>query len=147
MAVPTEMTVREGARVTVAYLMVFLLNIIFQVYAKTAAIREGKKMDKKGFNRYSSENKTLLAADRVVGNFNEWGPFFLSLFWINLYFNGVAKVVPAGYAYVLFRIGYLILAANGGITRYGPRQTILLATIPMYIVLLYLLVLIVPHIK
>jgi hypothetical protein len=144
----SEDVVVQGARVTVVYLLVFLFNIAFQVYAKKKAINAAKSSEKyasSNFNRYAPSDKTLLAADRVVANYLEWAPFFLSLFWLSLYFKGLAAITP-GYTYVFFRFLYLIFAANGGITRFGPRETILIATIPMYMCLIYMLAQIIPFI-
>lgn len=145
----TEALIRDGARVVVLYAMVFIVAISYQVVAKTRAIREGQKAEKENrdakFNRYASSDSMLIGADRAVGNFLEWAPTFLTMFWLALYY-GEEKAVLPGYLYVALRFLYVVLVSQGGITRYGPRKTILFSTIPMYGVLIYFLYLVVPAI-
>ncbi len=145
----SESSVRQGARVTILYLLIFVATIIYQAIAKTKAIQQGHASELKNkdtkFNRYASNDSVLIGADRAVGNFLEWTPVFLSLFWLALYFGGERTVI-VGHAYSVCRVLYLIIVSQGGITRYGPRQTIFFATIPMYGILLYFLTLIVPAI-
>jgi hypothetical protein len=145
LAAVDDIVLRDAARVTLAYLIVFVLSIGLQVYGKVVAIKAHKKAKAEAassvsgasmpapFNRYSPTDATLLAADRVVGNFLEWAPAFLGLFWLSIVFAG--KGIEVGWLYVALRVVYAVLAVNGGLAPSGARPLIFVATVPMYCVL------------
>ena len=58
--------VKEAARVTIAYWVVFVLGILYQVVAKKLAIKDGHKKEKESgvekFNRYSSGDPSIAAS-------------------------------------------------------------------------------------
>ena len=132
---------KSTAEVILGYTGVFTLLVMIQLQHKVRVMRAHRDAKKSGaetkpFDRYSSEDAGLLAADRAVGNFVEWAPSFLALFVTH------QAVVPAeldgafwGWVYVAARCAYPFLAMGGGITRAGARPLIFLSTVPGYIVL------------
>jgi hypothetical protein len=113
----------------------FFWAVLVQVYCKVVAIKAHKSKKASGskepFNRYTDE--TMLAADRGVGNWLEWAPSFIVLFWLNALFTG--ENVFLGWVYVASRAAYPMLALVGGIKPSGAKGPIFLSTLPGYFVL------------
>lgn len=139
--------VAAAARVTLAFVGVFVVSVLFQFYGKrhSAALHVAAKKkaaagadDNKPapYNRYADSDVVLLVGDRVVGNYIEWAVPFLSLFWMSMTIAGEGENL--GWAYVALRLLYIVLAAAGGITHSGVKPRLLLATMPMYAVLFML---------
>jgi hypothetical protein len=146
---PASPEVAAAARVTLAFVGVFVVNVLFQFYgkrrsasmhvkAKKALAGDGAKDEDKStlYNRYSNSDLVLLVGDRVVGNYIEWAVPFLSLFWMSMIITGQGENL--GWSYVVLRLLYIVLAASGGITYSGVKPKLLLATVPMYVVLFIL---------
>jgi len=129
-----------ASRVTFAALLVHVLNILVQTGVKIhllRKVRERKKLDPNYmFDRYNSGEPLLLAADRIVGNFLEWLPVFLSVLW--LYAFHVGDPSWYGWVYVVARALYPVVAFNGGIGRRGTLPIIYASTVPQYAMLLCL---------
>jgi hypothetical protein len=137
----TSPEVAAAARVTLAFIGVFVINVLFQFYGKRHSAAMHVKAKTEGerpspYNRYSSGDHILLVGDRVVGNYVEWAVPFLSLFWMSMTITGQGEKL--GWIYVVLRLLYIVLAAIGGITHAGVKPKLLLATIPMYAVLFML---------
>ncbi len=123
---PPRLSPREGT---------FFWAVLVQVYCKVVAIKAHKAKKASGskepFNRYTDEY--MLAADRGVGNWLEWAPSFILLFWLNALFTG--ENVSLGWVYVASRAAYPLLALMGGIKTSGAKGPIFLSTLPGYAVL------------
>jgi hypothetical protein len=131
----TSESIREAAKITLAFGGSFIFNVLVQVKAKAGAMIAHRKAKQEGskekFNRYTSD--AMISADRCVGNFIEWQGLFLSLFWTNAVLTG--KEIWLGWIYVGVRLLYPILAINGGVTKGGAQPLIFLVTVPGYVVL------------
>jgi hypothetical protein len=114
----------------------FTLAVLIQVYSKVVAEKAHKAKKASGskepFNRYTDE--LMLAGDRGVGNWLEWAPCFIVLFWLNALLTG--ENVFLGWVYVAARAAYPLLALMGGIKTSGAKPTIFLSTGPAYAVLI-----------
>ncbi|GBF90975.1 hypothetical protein Rsub_03830 [Raphidocelis subcapitata] len=133
----TAIEVEEGifkgaALVTASYLVLFSATMVIQGLSRFGMERKALKA-KKHFDRYTDPRMRPL--DRAVGNLLEWLPVFLGLFWLSIALG--ADTVMLGWAYVIGRVFYCVLAYSGqGISRtVGAKAPILLATVPMYAVL------------
>ena len=78
----------------------------------------------------------MLAADRVQLNMLEHMPPFLVLLWLNAVLVGPRSATLAGGIYVLARGAYPLL--SGGQMGQDIKERIALATVPGYLVLIYL---------
>lgn len=135
-----------AARVMLGYTLAFLLAVLIQLVEKVRVVKsaKAKKSDTTEqtpkINRYVTDDRRLHAADRSLGNFLEWAPAFLTLFWTYLL---VVEETPWtaiywGWLYVAARFLYPVLAMGGGVTFTGAKPLILLATGPGYMVLIRL---------
>jgi hypothetical protein len=88
------------------------------------------------FDRYSSQDRRMLAADRCVLNMLEHMPPFVCLLWLHVVFVGSPSATVAGSAYVATRAAYPFLLGSSVGTRLPGR--LLVATYAGYGVLLYL---------
>ena len=134
----TSPAVREAAKITMWYLFVFLVSLVYQTVVKGKLIMQAKKEKKEkdsktSFNRYTDER--MIVADRVLGNYLEFMPVFLTLFWVNVAITG--ESVWVGWIYVAARLFYPLLAAFGGIRKSGPHPLIFISTFPAYAVLVF----------
>jgi len=129
-----------AARVTFAALLVHVLNVVVQSVVKIHLMRkvkERKRLDPNyRFDRYKGDEPLLVTADRVVGNFLEWLPVFLSVLW--LYAFHVGDPSWYGWVYVLARVLYPVVAFKGGIDRRGAMPIIFISTVPQYAMLVCL---------
>ena len=139
MSTSDQQLMKASARVMLGYISAFVLAVLVQVVAKVNFIRKRnskKTDDEEPFNRYSNNDDFLLAADRAVGNFVEWAPAFLTLYWTHIAVAG--DCTTTGWLYVGARLLYPFVAVLGGIRLSGARPIIYLSTVPGYFVLLKL---------
>ncbi len=89
------------------------------------------------FDRYFSQDREMLSADRIQLNLLEHMPPFLVLLWCNAVFVGTRSATVAGAIYVLARLAYPFLMGN----RLGRsiQAKVLIATVPGYGVMLWFL--------
>lgn len=120
--------------VTVLYVFLyygFMLNLL------RVRLRLSKEYAARGekFDRYFSQDRQMLAADRMQLNMLEHMPPFLILLWLHAYFVNVQSATIAGAIYLFSRILYpFVLGSRLG---RGVRIKIMLATVPGYLVLFY----------
>ena len=88
------------------------------------------------FDRYSSNDRKMLTADRYVLNTLEHMPPFVCLLWLNVAFVGSLGATVAGSVYLATRVAYPFLLGPSVGTRLPWR--LLIATYTGYGVLLYL---------
>jgi hypothetical protein len=88
------------------------------------------------FDRYYSQDRTMLAADRSVLNMLEHMPPFVCLLWLHVVFVGSLGATVAGSVYVATRAAYPFLLGPSVGTSLPWR--LLVATYSGYGVLLYL---------
>ena len=123
--------------VTLAYLVVYYGSILNVLRVKKSKPAEYAARGEK-FDRYFHEDREMLAADRAqLNTLEHMGPF-LALLWMNAVFVGPTEAGIAGGVYVLARVAHpFVMGARLG---RGTRATIMLATVPGYLVLIYFLV-------
>lgn len=111
----------------------------FMVSAARVKMRLTRSYAARGekFDRYFSQDREMLAADRIQLNLLEHMPPFLVLLWCNAVFVGTQSATVAGAIYVLARLAYPFLMGN----RLGRsiQAKVLIATVPGYGVMLWLL--------
>jgi uncharacterized membrane protein YecN with MAPEG domain len=136
----------QGARITVAYMAVYVGMVVWQGRTRLQLVAEYAQKQRV-FERYAGRDARMLQADRLCGNTNEWMPVFLTLLWLALAITHADRhCVLAGQVYVASRLLYAVLVASGhGIDQAGPRPAILLATLPGSAALLHLLLQIAYH--
>ncbi len=119
--------------VTLTYLVVyygFIIRVAFVKYALAARYREqGEK-----FDRYFTPDREMLAADRAQLNMLEQMPPFLVLLWLTAVFVSPLFATVCGAVYILSRVAYPLVM--GGQLGRGVRHSILLSTLPGYLVML-----------
>jgi len=143
-----EATKREMARLMLAYIGTFVVQVVFQIvgFLRAAAhYKNEKKRREMGklrlpplppFDRRT--DPLTYAGDRCVGNYLEWTPMFLTLVGLDA-FVADGNGLWTGWIVVAARCLYPILAVYGNaITRKGVQPLIYLATGPMYLTYLYL---------
>ena len=127
---------KEASRVSLAYVGTFAWAVAVQVYCKARAMvahRAHKAAGgKEKLNMYT--DPLMLVGNRSVGNWLEWSPSFLVLFWVNAVLTG--ENISVGWVYVASRVAYPLLALAGGIKPSGVKGPIFVATLPGYWVLL-----------
>ncbi|MCB9674751.1 MAG: MAPEG family protein [Alphaproteobacteria bacterium] len=122
--------------VTLAYLLVYYAAILRVAWVKSRLATEYSARGEK-FDRYFGQDRHMLAADRAHLNILEQMPPFLVLLWMNAVFVGPNGATIAGGVYVAARAAYPFLI--GDRMGRGIRASVLLATGPGYLVLLYFL--------
>ena len=123
--------------VTVAYVVTYYAMIVNQLRVKTR-LRHEYRARGETFDRYFSNDREMLAADRYVGNMLEHMPPFLVLLWLNAVFIGPRGATVAGGAYLLSRRVYpFVMGRRLG---RGVPNRIMFATVIGYVVLAYLAV-------
>jgi hypothetical protein len=120
--------------VTVAYVVVYYLMIVNQVWVR-GRLRRDYRARGESFDRYFGGDREMLAADRYVGNMLEHMPAFLLLLWLNAVFVGPRVASLAGAFYVATRVVYPLLM--GRRLGRGVPTRIMLATVAGYAVLAY----------
>ena len=131
---PLELPTQTGPLlVTLAYLLVYYGIIVNVGRTKIRLAREYAKRGEK-FDRYFGEDREMLAADRFQLNQLEHMPPFLILLWLVAVFVSPVFATVGGSIYVLTRVLYpLMMGARLG---RGVKGSILVATLPSYLVLL-----------
>jgi uncharacterized membrane protein YecN with MAPEG domain len=120
--------------VTLVYLALYYAFQINQLQVKTRLAREYLERGEK-FDRYFSQDREMLAADRIQLNMLEHMPPFLVLLWLNALFVGPGAATIAGGLYVAARGLYpLMLGRRLG---RGIRVQVLISTGSGYAVLTY----------
>jgi len=123
--------------VTVAYVLVYYLLVTNQLLVKTR-LRRAYRARGEAFDRYFSNDREMLAADRYAGNMLEHMPAFLVLLWLNAIFVGPRGASVGGAAYVLSRVAYpFVMGRRLG---KGVPTRIMFATVIGYAVICYFLV-------
>lgn len=110
----------------------FMLNI---ARVKVVLSREYQARGEK-FDRYFSQDRTMLAADRYQLNMLEHMPPFLALLWLHAVFVSPMSATVAGGVYVVARAIYPVMM--GARLGRGLRASIFVATAPGYLVLAWL---------
>jgi hypothetical protein len=121
--------------VTLAYVALYYAFQIRVALTKARLSREYAGRGEK-FDRYFSQDRQMLAVDRVQLNMLEHMPPFLVLLWLNAVFIGPTGATIAGAIYLAARAAYPLLM--GGRLGRGVRASIFIATLPGYLVLIYL---------
>lgn len=121
--------------VTVGYLVLYYASMNRVVRVKRRLAREHAARGEV-FDRYLGGDREMLAADRAQLNTLEHMPPFLVLLWLHAIFVGPSGATIGGGIYLGSRLLHPWLI--GG--RLGPRlgSRVYLATMPGYLVLLYL---------
>jgi hypothetical protein len=120
--------------VTVVYTLVYYALQIRGMRVKTRLTREYRSRGEK-FDRYFGQDREMLASDRAQLNMLEHMPIFLVLLWLNAAFVGPLGATVAGGIYVAARGVYPILM--GARLGRGIRSSLLAATVPGYLVIVY----------
>ena len=118
--------------VTVGYVALYYA---FQINILRVKTRLGREAASRGerFDRYFSQDRSLLAADRMQLNTLEHMPVFLALLWLNAAFVSIESATLAGAIYVGARALYpFVMGARLG---RGVRALIMLSTVPGYVVI------------
>ena len=120
--------------VTIGY---FILYFIFILNILRVRLRLHKEFRAKGekFDRYFSQSREMLAADRIQLNMLEHMPFFLTLMWLNAVFVSIEVSTALGAIYTLSRAAYPFLL-KGRLGRDIPRR-LLLSTFTGYAITFY----------
>lgn len=121
--------------VTVVYLTVYYA---LQMHLLRTKLRLKSEYRDRGeeFDRYLSQDRRLLAADRCLLNMLEHMPPFLCLLWLHVVFVSPLSATVAGSLYVVTRAAYpFVLGPSMGT---GLPGRLLVATYSSYGVLVYL---------
>ena len=119
--------------VTVLYVLVYYGAILNVARVKGRLPKEYAERGER-FDRYYTQDRTMLAADRVQLNMLEQMPPFLVLHWLNAVFVGVGWATVTGAVYLVSRVLYPVMV--GSRMGRGVRISILAATGPGYLVIL-----------
>ncbi|HKO89644.1 MAG TPA: MAPEG family protein [Polyangiaceae bacterium] len=121
--------------VTIAYFAVYYA-LHLRVLRTKMLLKAECRVREEEFDRYFSQDRRMLAADRSLLNMLEHMPPFVCLLWLNVAFVGSFGATVAGSVYVAARAAYpFLLGARMG-TELPWR--LLVATYTGYGVLLYL---------
>jgi hypothetical protein len=121
--------------VTVVYFAVYYA-LLLRVLRTKRRLRNEYLARGEEFDRYFSQDRRMLAADRCVLNMLEHMPPFVCLLWLHVAFVSPLGATVAGSTYVATRVAYPFLLSSSVGTRLPSR--LLLATYGGYGVLLYL---------
>ena len=121
--------------VTVAYAAVYYTIMMYVMTVRVRVARDARDRGER-FDRYFSEDRQLLAADRMQLNMLEHMPMFLVGLWVHAVLVGAESAAIAGAVYVASRALYPFMMGR----RLGRfvRTRILFATVPGYAVMTYL---------
>ena len=126
-----------AAWVTLAYVGLYYA---FQIHGLVTKTRVARAFAARGetFDRYFSQDRELLAADRIQLNTLEHMPVFLILLWLHAVVGDPAEATYAGAAYVALRAAYAMVVGR----RMGSRlpKRLYLVTFGAYGVLLFMAV-------
>lgn len=120
--------------ITLGYLALYYGLMVRVGVVKTALARTYREKGEK-FDRYFTPDRQMLAADRAQLNMLEHMPPFLALLWLNAAFVSPGSAAVAGGVYLATRAAHPLLI--GSRLGRGVKASILLATGPGYLVLLY----------
>ncbi|MCA9570279.1 MAG: MAPEG family protein [Myxococcales bacterium] len=123
--------------VTLATILVYYLFQGHVARVKTRLARDYAARGEK-FDRYFGDDREMLAADRIQLNMLEHMPGFLVLLWLNAAFVSPSSATIAGGIWLAARVAYPFLM--GGRLGRGIKASILLATLPGYLVILWFVV-------
>lgn len=118
--------------VTVLYVLVYYAAILNVARVKSTLPGRYQERGEK-FDRYFSQDREMLAADRVQLNMLEQMPPFLVLLWLNAVFVDVTWATVTGLVYVLSRVLYPLMV--GTRMGRGVKMSIFVATGPGYLVI------------
>lgn len=121
--------------VTVAYFMLYFA-FHMRVLRTKRRLRGEYRTRGEEFDRYYTQDRRMLTADRCVLNMLEHMPPFLWLLWLNAVFVSPLSATVAGTAYVVTRAAYPFLLGPVVGTRLPWR--LLAATYTGYVVELYM---------
>ena len=120
--------------VTLVYVGLYYAFQVNQLRVKTRLKHEYQARGEK-FDRYFSQDRHMLAADRIQLNMLEHMPPFLVLLWLHAAFVGAESATIAGGVYVFARAIYpLVLGQRLG---RSVRNSILVSTVLGYGVIAY----------
>ena len=127
---------REPIVVTILYLLMYYGWMIVGLRVRISKYREYKARGEK-FDRYFSQDRELLASDRLQLNTLEHMPPFLWAMWLHAVFVSPRSAAIAGLLYVLTRLAYPVLLGKS--LGRGIRARVFISTFAGYGILLYLL--------
>jgi len=122
--------------VTLVYVVLYYGLMVRITLLKSRLSREYRERGEK-FDRYFGQDREMLAADRGQLNMLEHMPPFLVLLWLHAFFVSPASATAAGVVYLVARVAYPLLV--GSRLGRGVRGSVLAATVPGYVVMIYLL--------
>ena len=123
--------------VTIGYFLVYYFFICLILKTKVK-LHSSYKKDGKKFDRYFSQDREMLLADRTQLNMLEHMPIFLSLLWGHAIFVSITEATILGSAYTVIRALYpFVMGKNIG--KDIPKR-ILLVTFSNYLITTYLMV-------
>lgn len=131
---PSPVTYAGPLAVTLAYVLLYYVFQIYGTKVKTSLAKEYAARGEK-FDRYYTQDRRMLAADRIQLNTLEHMPPFLTLLWLNAVFVGTGGATVAGALYVAARAVYPFLM--GGRLGRAIRPRIFLSTMVGYLVILW----------
>ena len=142
MAFTSDNDLKPAVIGTLLFLATLTCLLGFQSYSKfyllaikkKAATKDNKRVNFKDIKYYNAKDHLALVGDRAVGNTLEWAFHFLVLLWMHNILIDPAQTLTLATVYCVFRIIYVIffILANKNPT------VIFFATVPMYLVLLYM---------
>ena len=118
--------------VSFCYLVLYYAFVFNTGRVKKRMVREYAERGEP-FDRFFTEDREMLAADRLHMNTLEQMPPFLVLLWINAVFVDTFSATVAGCIYVLARAVYPYFL-HIRITK-DPKQNMMLVTMPGYLVI------------
>jgi hypothetical protein len=121
--------------VTVVYFVVYF-GFHMRVLRTKQRLRREYRARGEEFDRYYTQDRRMLTADRCVLNMLEHMPPFLCLLWLHTVFVDPVSATVAGSAYVVTRAAYPFLLGRVVGTRLPWR--LLAATYTGYVIELYL---------
>jgi hypothetical protein len=136
MSYPLDLPTQAGpVAVTLAYVTLYYGFQILVLRVKTRLAKEYAARGEK-FDRYFSQDREMLAADRVQLNMLEHMGPFLVLLWTHAVFVSPTSATGAGAVYVAARAMYPL--AMGSRVGRSPPAIILASTVPGYLVIAWL---------
>ena len=128
---------RGAVHGTILYLCVYASLLTFQSMSKYYLIaqkkKKGEKVSFRSLKYYNRDDPLALAGDRAVGNFHEQSVLFLPLFWMHAMLCSPSQSWAIALVYSLTRGSYPILFLS------KSKFTVLLSTIPGYLILVFLM--------
>ena len=132
-------------QIIIIFTVAFLGAITNQIKIKFGLFAKYKS-EKKIFKRWSNEDDDMVTADRIVANLVEWGIIFWPLFFGCILVHGsTGNHIIAGYVYVIARLIYVLLGCAVTFKNHITNLKVLVATIPAYGALIYLIVILLPE--